>query len=139
MHRIKFYLPIVMLGLAALFMAGCYTAPASTPAEPSDEVKEVSLEESQQMTEEFVRHSPTFVYDGIEETLRLSDTLTARCPSCWMFIFEFNSRHAGYGNRRGQAVAQAITPHRAAISVEQGIVTSAVMDDRWDMINQKKV
>ena len=130
MRGIKFYLPLVMLGLATVLAVGC------SPA-PSQDTKQVSLEESRQIAEDFVRHSPTFAYDGMEETLRLTDTKTARCPSCWAFTFEFDSRHTGYGDRSGQAVGQAITRHRIVITVEQGVVTSAVMDDRWDMIDQK--
>ena len=99
--------------------------------------KQMSKAESQTIAEEFLRSSPTFVFDGIEDTLRLTDTLTARCPYCWVFIFEFESRHAGYGDRTGQALAQVITPHRVAIGVEQGEITSAVMDEKWDMMNQE--
>ncbi|MFC1937522.1 hypothetical protein ACFLWY_03060 [Chloroflexota bacterium] len=130
MRGIKFYLPLLMLGLASVLAMGCSSA-------PSQQARLASLEESQQIAEDLVRHSPTFAYDGMEETLRLADTQTARCPSCWVFTFEFDSRHTGYGDRSGQAVGQAITRHRAVITVEQGAVTSAVMDGRWDMVVQK--
>jgi len=98
--------------------------------------QQMSEEESQRIAEDFVRNSPTFVYDGIEGTLILTDALTARCPYCWVFIFEFDSRHAGYGNRTGQVLAEVITHHRAVIGVELLEITSAVMDDKWDMIRQ---
>jgi len=98
--------------------------------------KQMSKEESQKIAEEFVRNSPTFAYDGIEGTLTLTDTLTARCPYCWVFILEFDSSNAGYGDRTGQALAEVITHHRAVIGVEQLEITSAVMDDKWDMIRQ---
>ncbi|MFC2059385.1 protease inhibitor I42 family protein, partial [Chloroflexota bacterium] len=75
-------------------------------------------------------------YDGIEDTLKLVDTLTLRCPYCWSFIFEFDSRHAGYGDRTGQVTAQVITPHRAAITISRLEVVSAVMDEKWDMLKQ---
>lgn len=101
--------------------------------------QQMSEEESQTIAEEFARNSPTFVYDGIEGTLTLTDTLTARCPYCWVFIFEFDSRHAGYGDRTGQVLAEVITHHRAVISFEQLEITSAVMDDKWDMIKQAMV
>ena len=101
--------------------------------------KPMSQEESQRIAEEFVRNSPTFVYDGMEGTLILTDTLTARCPYCWVFIFEFDSRQAGYGDRTGQALAEVITHHRAVIGVEQLEIMSAVMDDKWDMIKQEMV
>ena len=61
--------------------------------------KQMSKEESQAIAEDFLRSSPTFVFDGIEETLTLEDTLTARCPYCWVFIFEFESKHAASVDR----------------------------------------
>jgi len=39
--------------------------------------KQMSKEESQRIAEEFVENSPTFVYDGIESTLILTDTLNS--------------------------------------------------------------
>jgi len=95
--------------------------------------RQMSEEESQNMAEEFLRNSATFVFDGIEDTLILADTLRARCPYCWVFIFEFDSEHSGYGGRTGKVLAEVITHHRAVIGVEQLEITSAVMDDQWDM------
>ncbi|MBA7711112.1 hypothetical protein ES703_120066 [subsurface metagenome] len=85
------------------------------------------------MADEFVRNSATFVFDGIEDTLILVDTLRARCPYCWVFIFEFDSRHPGYATRTGKVLAEVITHHRAVIAVERLEITSALMDDKWDM------
>jgi hypothetical protein len=101
--------------------------------------KQMSREGSQAIAEESVRSSPTFTFDGMEDTLRLAGTLTARCPYCWVFVFEFDSRHAGYGDRTGQALAEVITPHRAVIAVEQLEITSAIMDDKWDMLGQMMI
>jgi len=100
---------------------------------------QMSQESSQTIAEEFVRNSPTFIFDGIRDTLELTETLTARCPYCWVFIFEFDSRQAGYGNRTGMMLAQVITHHRAVIAVERHEIKSAVMDDRWDMITQTEM
>ena len=99
--------------------------------------KQMSEEDSQRIAEEFLKNSPTFVFDGIKDTLILADTLRPRCPYCWIFIFEFDSRHAGYGDRTGKMLAQVITPHQAVIAVEQGEIASAVLDEKWDMISQK--
>jgi len=100
---------------------------------------EMSKEGSQAIAEEFVRGSPTFNFDGIEKTLKLTKTLTARCPYCWSFTFEFDSRQAGYGDRTGKMLAQVITHHRAVIMVEQMEITSAVMDEKWDMLRQREI
>jgi hypothetical protein len=101
-----------------------------------------------ELAEKFVRNSPTFVFDGIEESLTLKETtilLKEHKPGSpdtlskvhgWSFTFNFESRHAGYGDRSGQVLNQAITPHEAIIMVEAGEVTKAILDGVWNMINQ---
>jgi len=101
--------------------------------------KQMSKEESQRIAEEFVKNSPTFIFDGIEDTLRLTETLTARCPYCWVFVFVFDCSSAGYGDRTGQATAQVITPHEAVVTVEQLEITSAVIDEQWNVISQEMI
>ena len=101
--------------------------------------RQMSQEGSLEIAQEFLRNSPTFVFDGIGDTLRLVDTLRPRCPCCWVFIFEFDSRHAGYGDRTGQMLAEVITPHQVSIAVEQLEITSAVMDNKWDMLRQEMI
>ena len=94
-------------------------------------------ESSREIAEEFVRNSSTFTYDGMEESLELAETLYPDIENAWTFVYRFESRHAGYGERTGQMLAQVITPHEAVITVEQGKIKTAVMDEKWDMINQK--
>lgn len=111
---------VVLLGL------GC--------SQPSPSV--FTLEESENIARAFVEQSPTYQFDGIEGTLELVHTETLRCPGCWQFTYQFQSAHAGYGDRTGQILAQVITPHEAWITVEEYEVTGAVMDGGWDMLAQ---
>ena len=94
---------------------------------------------SREIAGDYLLNSFTFRFDGIEDSLKLVDTNTLDCPYCWEFVFEFQCQHAGYGNRTGQMLAQVITPHTARIVVEQGRVTSAIMDGEWDMLAQKMI
>lgn len=93
-------------------------------------------EESLRIAQEFVLKSPTYKFDGGGLTHIETKSLN---PSCWVFVFEFTSRHAGYGNRSKQMVLQVITQHTAVVSVENGKVTSAILDGQWDMINQEMI
>jgi hypothetical protein len=94
-----------------------------------------SQEGSQRIALEFVKSEATFQFDGIPETLKVSGTTST--GNGWLYTIEFDSRHGGYGNRVGQALDLVITHHRAEITVQNGQVTSAVMDWQWDMINQR--
>ncbi len=150
MLRAKLYSGIVILSLAALLAAGCdniTVTPTPTPepttpntgvvtTPPTGTVTQVTEEESRIIAEKYVRSCRTFVFDGIQDSLKLVKTETLRCPFCWQFTFEFDCRHAGYGDRTGQVLAEVITPHKALITVMQGEVTYAVIDGKWDIIKQ---
>jgi len=103
------------------------------------EIHRVSQEESEEIARNYLLNSPTFKFDGIEDSLELATTYQAACPYCWQFVFEFQCRHAGYGDRADQILAEVITPHTAGITVDQGEVVSAIMDDQWDIMEQKMI
>jgi len=95
--------------------------------------------EAQQQAERFLKDSPTFVFDGIESSLKLSEVLYPDIENAWTFVFEFECRQAGYGDRSGQVLLQVITPHEAMITIEQGAVKTALLDSRWDMKTQQLI
>jgi len=99
--------------------------------------KEVSKEDSQKIAIDFLRNSPTFRFDGIENTLKLVWNQAGEKAYRWEFRYQFQSRHAGYGDRTGLILAQVITDHKAEIVVEHGEVVYAVLDGKWDMLRQK--
>jgi len=124
----------------------CPTTQASPSAseevltsEPSPSV-EASDEESQRIAEGFLKSSPTFIFDGIENSLRLVDTIAPQSmPDYRIFFFTFDSRQAGYGDRTGQVLAEVITPHKVAITVDQGKIKVALIDRTWDILTQEKI
>jgi hypothetical protein len=94
-----------------------------------------SLNESQQVAEEFVKQEATYRFDGIPETLKVTSTTSVAKGR--IYTIEFDSRHAGYGNLSGQVLDEFITPHTAEVTVEAGNVTKAIMDEQWNMISQR--
>ena len=96
-----------------------------------------SQEQGQQVAEEFVKMEATFRFDGIQETLKLTSNTSV--ANGWKYTLEFDSRHSGYGNRTGQILAQVITHHAAVVTVQSGKVTSALMDDKWDMVKGQEL
>lgn len=98
-------------------------------------VEKVTLEEIQQIAQKAAEDSATYKYDGLDLKLESSEALL--CPDCWEFTFSFSSRHAGYGDRTGQILAQAITPHKTRVTIENGKVIAAVTDRTYDELNQQ--
>lgn len=83
----------------------------------------------------FVANSPTYRFDGSE--LEFDRFAYAGCPECYVVYIDFTSNHGGYGDREGQMLIQMITEHKARISVSGGKIVSAILDDEWDMVEQK--
>jgi len=98
----------------------------------------MTKEEGQEIALEFVENSPTFKFDGIEDTLELVNSIEISIPGAWTYELYFESRHAGFGDRVDQILAQLITPHSVSVSVEQGEVVYASMDNQWDMLSQEE-
>lgn len=132
------HLPLILslMAVASVFIA---SACSSSEAGQIKGSEGISQEESQEIAWQYVINEPTFVFDGMAETLALVSTTTLKCPYCWEFVYQFDCRQAGYGNRTGHMLAQVITPHTATIVVQEGKVTSAVMDGSWDMMGQKPI
>jgi hypothetical protein len=96
-------------------------------------------EKAQALANSTVTHEPTYEFDGIQNTLKLLDTLKLTNEDGWVFTYSYESSHAGYGDRTGLTLAQVVTPHTAIITIKNNRVNSAVMDGKWDMILQKTV
>lgn len=159
--KTRLFSAIVFLALLPLLAAACTSQgspnpapvrpsnatpvpPSLNPAAPSvpvpvDPILELSREEAEMLMEELLRSDSTFVFDGIESTLRLAQIKDGPEPDSWTFIFVFQSRHAGYGDRTGQVLAQVITPHTAVIVFERGDIKSAIMDGKWDILDESEI
>ena len=87
----------------------------------------------------YVRNSPTFQFDGIEDTFKLESVREIQfCPGCYEYTFYFESRHPGVGDRTGvQPLRDIITPHRAVINLTyETNVVMGVLDESWDIGRQ---
>jgi len=84
------------------------------------------------IAKEFLKNSPTYSFDGIDETIELIEVVTMRTPYTWSVYLKFTSRQGGYGDREGQMLLQSLTEHTMVIMVSKGEVVSAVTDERFN-------
>ncbi len=119
--------------LAVLLVLGGAAAAAYYPL-----TGPVGSSASIQVAEEFVRNSPTFRFDGIEETFKLETSRAIKfCPGCYEYTFYFESRHPGVGDRAGIKSRDIITPHRVVVNLAyETNVVMGVMDESWDIGRQ---
>lgn len=101
-------------------------------SEPDAEIAEIARN--------FVVAAPTFAFDGMEDTLSIgSISVLESFPVQYQLEVSFTSTHGGFGNRTGQIVTQALTPHVVDVLISEGNVISAVIDDTWDEMNHQFV
>jgi hypothetical protein len=115
---------------------------AGQPTTPLFEGYEEAIASGQGIAENFVRNDATFKFDGIQGSIRLLETGPGFSDAyrSWIYTFEFQDGHPGYGDRSGQFLEEVITTHRASILVNiEGNITVrwAVCDGTWDMLRQK--
>ena len=101
----------------------------------SDDEDEVD----RRLAESFLRNTPTFRFDGVPESVELRDRAAGDCETCVEYTFGFKSSHSGYGDRTDLPLASVVTAHEAVISLEDGLVTAAQIDNIWDVITQSPV
>ncbi len=96
--------------------------------------------QTEEVAKDFIINAPTFKFDGMPETLNITSAMVLESyPPQYVFTMIFDSRHGGYGDRAGQALLQVITKHTAVIKVVEGKVVSAVLDNQWDELNQRRL
>jgi hypothetical protein len=104
---------------------------------------DIPVYDDQTITEianEFVLSSPTFAFDGMEDTLEFGPiTILESFPEQYKLDVMFTSSHGGFGDRIDQIVTQALTPHVMQIIISEGVVISAVTDDTWDEMNNQYI
>ena len=90
------------------------------------------------IAQDFIIQAPTFKYDGVPDTLAVTDTMILESfPVQYVVTITFECLHAGYGDRAGETLAQVITPHIATVKVVNDNVISVILDGQWDELNQQ--
>lgn len=111
------------------------TVPTLIPATSEDLKRSEALEIAQR----FVVDTPTFAFDGDLNTLDTISVNLLTSPYQHLIKIAFDSAHGGYGNREGQILTQVITPHTIELIVSEGVVISAITDQKWDELNNQYI
>jgi len=85
--------------------------------------------------ESWIKGAPTYMYDG--SGLQFVNYVQQESfPVRHVLTYNFTSIHAGYGNRSAQVTGPVITPHSVQIVIVDGKVDSAVIDGKWNEVDQ---
>ncbi len=137
----KLAITAAIIGIIAAGVTGSYFVSAQTeltkiPVTQEEQERANAME----VAKKFIVTSPTFAFDGLEETLDVEEVSAMESyPVQYRIKIAFDSAHGGYGDREGQMLTQAITHHTVDITVSDGKVVYAVTDETWDEINLQYV
>ncbi|PIR93720.1 hypothetical protein COT97_05130 [Candidatus Falkowbacteria bacterium CG10_big_fil_rev_8_21_14_0_10_39_11] len=83
----------------------------------------------------FEENVQTYKYDGSKLVFKDLEVEGA----AEKYIFQFNSSHAGYGNRSGETWDQTVISHVTIVKIKDGIVISAITDGVYDEVDDLMV
>jgi len=87
-------------------------------------------------TRQFIITGPTFSYDGILDSLEIKIVSADDSDSKFLLEGKFKTLHTGYGNRENSDLPEDIVLHTIMVSIVDEKIISAVIDNRWDELNQ---
>ena len=118
--KLKLGLVALVLALSLLMVVPCAQGEATTE-------EEVMC----QTAYNYLINSPTFLFDGVEDSVELLDSCGRE------FTYKFTCANSGYGDRTDQIVAPVYTDHTVVIAVSCHKVIYGVIDDVWNMKTQE--
>jgi hypothetical protein len=80
---------------------------------------------------DWISDAPTYRYDGSGLEF-VSYVQQESYPVRHVLTYRFTSSHAGYGDRSDLVTAQVITEHTIRVTIVDGFVESAIIDEKWD-------
>jgi hypothetical protein len=124
---------VIAIGVPSAYLVSAQTTETMIPLTQQEKEKNNALE----VAKIYIVTSPTFAFDGDINTLDTEYVGSLESlPPQYLIRMAFDSANGGFGNREGQMLTQAITPHKMDIIVSEGKVISAITDETWDEMKE---
>ena len=82
-----------------------------------------------------IKNSSTFAFDGISGSIKQVSADSPDNGQTWKFLYAFEAAHPGYGDRKGQVLAEVVTEHSVQLMLSNCKIVSAACDDSWDLLS----
>ena len=89
------------------------------------------------IAESYLLTCETFRFDGIKSSVTVDTVVSVQ--SGWKIRLNSTCAHPGYGDRTVQLLLQVISSHQIQITVQEGRVSSAIIDEKWDEVSQSLI
>lgn len=96
-------------------------------------------EQAVALTEQFIRNTPTFSFDGITDSIKKMKVDTPDNGQTWQLTYLFKCKHAGHGDRSNQVLAEVITEHSVQVTIQGCRIVTAICDKNYDLLTNKQL
>ena len=91
------------------------------------------------LTEQFIRSTATYAFDGIEGSLKRLKVKSADGGKSWQLDYVFKCQHPGYGDRSGQALMGVVTEHSTQVTIRDCRIVAAICDQTYDLLTERQI
>ena len=141
-HMNAYTFKLTVTSTAVLAWTPTATTTATTTSSTASGEEELYTA-ARRVAEDFIRNSATFLFDGIEGSIRLVGEEKASPISsfrAYTLHYDYETSHPGHGDRSGLALAQVVTLHHATIYVDiDTIEVKIAICDNWNMLTGEEM
>ena len=98
-----------------------------------------SQDQAVSLTEQFIKNTPTFAFDGVEGSIKKQKVEAIENGKAWQTTYTFRSKHPGYGDRSDQTLVEQVTEHSVQITIRNCKIVIATCDKNYDLLINKQV
>ncbi len=121
----KILVAVIIAGII-IAISAFFVQKAESPTIDNDDI---NISESRTLAESWIiKKSPTYTFDGMDLNFQSESVKDDE----YVFVFSFDSRGGGYGDRSDMMITQAITPHTIEVTINKETVIKAVTDGVFD-------
>lgn len=88
---------------------------------------------------QFIRNTSTFVFDGVENSIRLIKAEQTENGSVWNLSYIYRTKHPGHGDRSHQVLVEQVTEHYAQITLRGCQIVSATCDKNYNLLTSEQI
>ncbi|MHB8084399.1 MAG: hypothetical protein ACYDHZ_01040 [Dehalococcoidia bacterium] len=129
----SFLLISVVFGIIVLMVRG-----PSFLGHPSNTTA-CTQEAASSLAANLIKSSSTFAFDGIGGSIKQVSADSTDNGQTWKLLYTFAGAHPGYGDRKGQMLAEVITGHSVQLTLTNCKIVSAICDNSWDLLSDKTI
>lgn len=138
--KAAFILALVSIFLVtAIFVTVLISINKTSCLKPPAQTVTCKQEQAIALTEQFIKNTPTYTFDGIADSIKKIKVETPDNGQTWQLTYLFKCRHPGYGDRSDQALAEVTTEHSVQVTIQGCRIVTAICDKNYDLLTNKQI